>query len=139
VVSNQGSAAGLGVRGDRLLDCFSLLLPRLSDCTDPCTDEPKAISLAVLSERGGGKTTDTAAGNMVTEAGTDDVASDAAVGEVGLELAQFDRDRPAVAVCCGKGRAACCCCDAFTLSSAEGSCCVAASCLMNTSEGKAVF
>ena len=122
-----------------MLDCCSLLVPLLGNWTDPCNDEPKAISLAVLSERGAGKTMEIAAGTMVTEAGTDDITSDAAVGEAGLEPAQFDRDRPAVAVCCGTGRAACCCCDVFTLSFAEGSCCVAASCLMNTSEGKTVF
>ena len=123
-----------------MLDCFSLLLvPLLGDCADPCTDEPEAISLAVLSEQEGGKATDTAAGSMVTEADTDDVASDTAVGEAALEPTQFVKDRPAVAVCCTTGRAACCCCDSFTVLSAEGSCCVAASCLMNTSQGKAVF
>ncbi|KAA6426436.1 MAG: hypothetical protein FRX49_03547 [Trebouxia sp. A1-2] len=95
--------SGLGVRGDFLFDCFSLLRDLLGDCTDPCTDEPKAKSTAVLSERGGSIAEDTAAGSLVTEAGTDDVTSDTAVGEAGLEPAQFNRGRPAGAVCCGMG------------------------------------
>ena len=99
--SNQGSAAVRAVRGDFLLDCLNLLVPLLGDCTEPCTVEPKANSLAVLSERGGSMAGDTAAGTMVTEA--EDLSSDAAVSEAGLELAQLDRDRPAVAVSCGTG------------------------------------